>query len=469
VSPARESGPAGREPEKAWAQPDGSEQAWAPPEEPDKAWTREDEPEQAWAQPDEPDGASPQAGAGDAQDRGSQAVDEPGAPRGSAGDDRRPSHHEAIHITVEHVAHAAAGEVPPSPAEPPPEERRRRLHHVLIVRLVFLALAGVGLYVVWPGLLQVFSAAPRLRTIEWVWFPLMATAVAASYVCVWVLYRIVLHVRSWLLVATSQLASAAFGRFVPGGAASTGALMFQMLVEGGVHGARVGTGIMAVNIISGGTVLALPLFSLPVLLGTVYADDTLRSIGFVGLGILGVLVGFVLLMLLVDRPLHYIGSVYAYIGGRLFKRRRPPEVDLSDVLLRERDLVRDVLGARWKAAVAAALGQRGFDFAALLLALYAVGADTHPLVVLLAYSVAQILILLPITPGGLGIVEVSLVGLLGIAGVPAGQALLATLAYRLFTYWMPLPTGAAAYVLFVHRFGRSNSANSAAARHGGEG
>jgi uncharacterized protein (TIRG00374 family) len=115
--------------------------------------------------------------------------------------------------------------------------------------------------------------------------------------------------------------------------------------------------------------------------------------------------------------------------------------------------VRDVLGERWRAATAAALGQRGFDFAALLVALYAVGADTNPLVVLLAYAVAQILILLPVTPGGLGLVEVSLVGLLGLAGVAPGAALLATLAYRLFTYWGPLVAGLVAYGVFVHRFG----------------
>jgi len=48
--------------------------------------------------------------------------------------------------------------------------------------------------------------------------------------------------------------------------------------------------------------------------------------------------------------------------------------------------------------------------------------------VLLAYSAANIVALLPLTPGGLGIVEASLSGLLILAGVRPAYALLATLA-----------------------------------------
>jgi uncharacterized protein (TIRG00374 family) len=68
--------------------------------------------------------------------------------------------------------------------------------------------------------------------------------------------------------------------------------------------------------------------------------------------------------------------------------------------------------------------------------------------VLLAFAAAGILALVPITPGGLGIVEASLSGLLVLAGVPGGAAFVATLAYRLASYWLPLLAGLVAYVLF---------------------
>ena len=40
----------------------------------------------------------------------------------------------------------------------------------------------------------------------------------------------------------------------------------------------------------------------------------------------------------------------------------------------------------------------------------------------------------------------------------ADQAVLATLIYRLASYWLPMPTGAVAYALFTHRYGRTKVA-----------
>jgi hypothetical protein len=73
--------------------------------------------------------------------------------------------------------------------------------------------------------------------------------------------------------------------------------------------------------------------------------------------------------------------------------------------------------------------------------------------------------LFPVTPGGLGIVEASLSGLLILAGVRPGYAVLATLAYRIASYWLPLLAGLLAYLLFRHRYGRP----APPARHAGRG
>ena len=88
------------------------------------------------------------------------------------------------------------------------------------------------------------------------------------------------------------------------------------------------------------------------------------------------------------------------------------------------------------------------EYGALLVALAAVGAEPRPSLVLLGFTAAQLLALIPVTPGGLGFVEAGLTGLLVLAGVSAGDAAVATLAYRLVSYWPPL-AGAVAAV--VHR------------------
>ncbi|MDP9262258.1 MAG: flippase-like domain-containing protein, partial [Actinomycetota bacterium] len=61
--------------------------------------------------------------------------------------------------------------------------------------------------------------------------------------------------------------------------------------------------------------------------------------------------------------------------------------------------------------------------------------------------------LIPFTPGGLGFVEAGLVGGLTLAGVSPQDAVVATLVYRLVSFWLPIPAGAGAYVLFRRRYG----------------
>jgi uncharacterized protein (TIRG00374 family) len=60
---------------------------------------------------------------------------------------------------------------------------------------------------------------------------------------------------------------------------------------------------------------------------------------------------------------------------------------------------------------------------------------------------------MPLTPGGLGFVEAGLTGTLALAGVGAGAAVVATLAYRLVSFWLPIPAGAVAAVIHRRRYG----------------
>ena len=121
----------------------------------------------------------------------------------------------------------------------------------------------------------------------------------------------------------------------------------------------------------------------------------------------------------------------------------------------ERNRIRDVLGRQLEGGHAASSsGAPGFDFGTLLAASGRRGAKPNPSLVLLAYAVAGLLALIPITPGGLGIVEAGLSALLILAGVPGGDAVVATLAYRIISYWLPIFVGPFAYMAFRLRYGR---------------
>jgi uncharacterized protein (TIRG00374 family) len=73
--------------------------------------------------------------------------------------------------------------------------------------------------------------------------------------------------------------------------------------------------------------------------------------------------------------------------------------------------------------------------------------------------------MIPLTPGGLGVVEASLTGLLVLAQVNSSQAVLATLTYRIASYWLPLLAGPVAYGLFRLRYRRRTSPPQAVAAH----
>ncbi len=85
-------------------------------------------------------------------------------------------------------------------------------------------------------------------------------------------------------------------------------------------------------------------------------------------------------------------------------------------------------------------------------------ADPDPALVLLAFVVASVLGLIPFTPGGLGFVEAGLAATLAVAGISTGDALVATLVYRLLTFWLPIPIGGIAAWMFRRRHPRHEGA-----------
>jgi uncharacterized protein (TIRG00374 family) len=134
---------------------------------------------------------------------------------------------------------------------------------------------------------------------------------------------------------------------------------------------------------------------------------------------------------------------------------------LPDRLRQERDTLVTVFGAHWLMTTVAVVGRWGFDYMTLVAALAAVGAEVDPSLVLLAYVIASFLSMIPITPGGLGFVEAGLTGTLALAGVSAGDAVIVTFAYRLVSFWLPLPAGLPAYVLARRRYGSAAAPGAA--------
>jgi uncharacterized protein (TIRG00374 family) len=223
-----------------------------------------------------------------------------------------------------------------------------------------------------------------------------------------------------------------------------------MLVDAGLERGRTVAGITAVNLLTFSVVLALPVLAVPAFFrGSV--DRNLVEATLIGVAVFLLLLGAAVALLAFDRPLELAARAVQGIRNRL-RRRSEPLRRLPERLRSERDKLLSILGPTWKQAVVATIGRWAFDFATLLAALAAVGATPRPALVLLAFCAAQVLAQIPVTPGGLGFVEAGLTAMLALAGVGAGNAVLATFAYRLFAYWLQLPAGLVGFALHKRRY-----------------
>jgi uncharacterized protein (TIRG00374 family) len=351
----------------------------------------------------------------------------------------------------------AVSDAPAAPGEPSLADKidQQKSHPLawktVITRAVMVAIAGVAIYLVFPAITEVLASWPRLSTLDPRWFGLAIAAEVAHFICTFALQRLALRTKAWFPVVTSQLASNAINLIMPGGAAVGAAVQFRMLATSGRDTSSTVGGLAAFSLLGVGGLLALPAFALPVIL---LGAPTSR--GLVNAAVLGA-VGFVLfvafgaVVLIYDAPLRWVGRAAQRVRNWVL-RKRPPLEGLDQTLLSQRNEIRTVLGRQWWQALLLSAGRLAFDYLCLLAALRATGARPRPSLILVAYAVAGVVGMIPATPGGLGLVEASLTGLLVLAQVNSSQAVLATLTYRLASYWVPLLVGPIAYGLFWLRY-----------------
>jgi uncharacterized protein (TIRG00374 family) len=321
----------------------------------------------------------------------------------------------------------------------------------MLGRIVRLVLAAVGLYFVWPSLVEVFGSYDELAAIRPWWFAVMAVLELASFVCVWLLIGISTASSHWVLIATSQLVGNSVSSIVPGGAAAGGPLQYNYMVRGGEEPARTASGLVAASLLTTTALFGLAALCIPLSFRLGNLNPRLERAAWLGAG------AFVFLLLLgfaaftTDGLLRTFGRAAQWVLNRV-RWRRPPTGDLPERVLEQRDRVRHALGSRWPWAVVAVVSKWAFDYCALVAAVAATGAHVVSVPLLLAYIAASVLGMIPITPGGLGFVEAGLAVTLVWAGLSAANATLATLAYRLVSYWLPLIAGVAAAIVYRHRY-----------------
>jgi uncharacterized protein (TIRG00374 family) len=334
------------------------------------------------------------------------------------------------------------------------EKPRPPLWKTVAVRSLFLLAALVVLYFLWPKLVDFLSSAEDLSGIYWYWFILMAVLMTGAFAAAWELTHIAVPDISRFLAATSQLVSNALAKVIPGGVVAAGATYFQMLSASGVPRPQAAVALAAVSFISNLVLFSLPGVALVVAAISSPIPQDLLPVALAGAALFVLMFSAVFLIVKYDKPLLIVGGIIEkvgmWIGARLHKQW---ELSATGLLANRNDVVK-ALGKRWPKALAAAVANWMLDYMVLFVALYAVGAEPRASLVLVAFAGSAVLGMIPLTPGGLGFVEVGLTFMLTAAGIPAPDAALATLAYRLFQFWLPIPAGAVAYFVFKRKYGK---------------
>ncbi|MDE3085654.1 MAG: UPF0104 family protein [Acidobacteriota bacterium] len=242
-----------------------------------------------------------------------------------------------------------------------------------------------------------------------------------------------------LRINTSSLA---LSHVVPGGTAAATGLSYRLLTKSGVQGADVAFGLAMQGV---GSAVVLNLIFWVALIISIFLRGYNPIYGVaagVGVLLMGAFAGVVLLLL---RGQHRAVGVVRSIGNHI------PFVtgdQLASVVERIAERLRALLDDRelLRRAIVWAAANWLLDAASLWVFLIAFGKVLGPVELLVAYGLANVLAVIPITPGGLVIVETVLITTVTGFGAPRSIATLGVLTYRAANFWLPIPAGFLTYL-----------------------
>ena len=238
-----------------------------------------------------------------------------------------------------------------------------------------------------------------------------------------------------LWTASLTLAATALGNSLPLGAGVSAYYGYSRLERMGASKTSAGLAIGATNAVATATLGLLAVVS--TLLSSGGTRTALSGTALVVLIVLVVLMGLVLYRIgpLASRAVFvvtYLRHRFGSSSQEALRRATETRARVAAVSYSTRTLV---------AAVIFSMANWGWDFAALVLALTIAHAHVEPTGIVAAYCVGALAANLPITPGGLGVVEGSLAVALVAFGGREVNVLTAVLLYRLVSFWFWLPVG----------------------------
>jgi putative heme transporter len=331
-------------------------------------------------------------------------------------------------------------------------ERRRLVWRVLQVALSVALVAGVFL-VVLPRMAdfsEVWSAV-----IDMTWREILTLAVAALWNILTYLFVMMAAMPGLSLTEAFVVgqSSTAVATALPAGSALGIGVTYAMYSSTGRSGPEIALAAVLTGVWNNFVKMGLPVIALALLVVQGKAGPGLVSAAIAGVLTLATAIAIFALMLRSSELAARTGAALGVAISFLRRLIHRPAVDWADAAIRFRRDTIDLLRGRWIALTAATVLSHLSLFLVLLLALRHMGvsdAEVSWTESLGVFALIRLVTALPITPGGLGLVELGLTAGLVLAGGAEAGVIAAVLIYRFLTLILQVPIGAISYLVWRH-------------------
>jgi putative heme transporter len=340
---------------------------------------------------------------------------------------------------------------PESDATTPPMTGRRWIRPA-VSALISLSIVVAVFWYFLPQYTSVSAVWSSIRGMTWLEVTTLALAATWNLATYWFVVVSTTPGLTFRQAAVTTEASTAVSNTVPAGGAIGMAMTYSMYGSWGFSRTRTSVSLVVAGIWNNFVKLGMPVVALSLLALQGKPGGGRIVAALVGLAALVGAVVALALLLGSETAARRIGLGAAGIASTLRRRIRRPPVrgwELATVKFRGRTAL--LVRARWPFITLATLVSHLSLYFVLVLALRHIGVsgrDVSWIEVLTVFAFARLLTAIPLTPGGVGIVEIALITGLVAAGGARSEVAAAVLLFRALTYVLPIPVGLASYLFW---------------------
>lgn len=319
------------------------------------------------------------------------------------------------------------------------------------VSIVIVVGIFVGVMPQFADYSEVWATIAALTWLESVSLALVAIWNLATYWFVLVAALPGLRLRE---AAVVNQASTAVSNTLPGGGAIGVAVTLAMLTSWGFRVSAITRSALVTGIWNNFVKLGMPIMALGLLAVEGNASRAWLGASALGVAVLAGAVVMLWMMLRSDRLARAVGSWLGKLVSRTRRLlRKGPVLGWDERAAAFRGDTIGLLRHRWLRLTLTTLISHLSLYAVLLITLRHVGVSQDELSwvkALAAFSFVRLISALPVTPGGVGVVELGYAAALtiGLDEITKAQVVAAILVFRVITYALPIPFGAATYVVW---------------------